>query len=77
MATPSPSSRWALTEKSSQVAPTLQVSRSGAGKWPPETNAPSIARTGQNKSSMPSESATRRSQVLCSMMHGTHQAPSG
>ena len=43
--------------------------------WP--TNAPSIARTGQNESSMPSESAISSSPSPPSSTHGSHHAPSG
>ena len=66
-----------MAEKSSQVAPTLHVSRSGKGKCAPVTNAPSIARTGQNDSSTPSRSAIFSSGVCAILKHGSHHAPSG
>ena len=47
------------------------------GKWASVTNAPSIARTGQNDSSIPSESAIWSNPALTSITHGIHHAPSG
>ena len=76
MSKPKAASRWAITAMSSQVAPTLQVTRSGKGKWALLTKAPNIARTGQNESSMPNWSANSSIPVRFSMRHGSHQAPS-
>ena len=74
---PSDSTRWAMAEKSSQVAPTLHVSSPGNGKRSPLTKAPSMARTGQKESSMPSESAISSKPDPPSNTQGSHHAPSG
>jgi len=69
----------ALRDRRKIVArrPTLHVSRPGIGKRSPRTNAPSIARTGQNESSMPKESAGFEQLASPSKRHGNHHAPSG